>query len=161
MRRISSGWEGSVQDEKDQFRMRRLSTVYEKYEYRMRRISIQYKKDQYMMRKIRYYTGWEGSDILQDEKDQYRMRKIRYYTGWEGWEGSDILQDEKDQMFYRMRRISTIWEGWVQYENCMSTGWEGSAYRMWRISSHTSIDLLELWGGCSDLLKMRKIIEDK
>ena len=112
MRSMSIGWEGWVQDEK--------------YEYRMRRISIQYKKDQYMMRKIRYYTGWEGSDILQDEKDQYRMRKIRYYTGWEGWEGSDILQDEKDQMFYRMRRISTIWEGWVQ--------WELFEYRMRRIS---------------------------
>ena len=47
MRRMSTGWEEWVQDEKDEYRIRRISTGWvqdEKDEYRMRKMSTEWKE---------------------------------------------------------------------------------------------------------------------
>ena len=80
------GWEEWEQDEKDEYRMRKMSTGRKK----MKRTS----------------TGWEewALEANKNEKDEYRIRRVS--TGWEDW----VLEAKK------MKRTSTGWEKWALEE---------------------------------------------
>ena len=98
---MSTGWEERVQDEKNEYMMRRMSTRWEGW--------VQDEKDE--------YAGLEG--WVQDE---YRMREWahdeRMSTGWEGW-----VQDEKNDHWKKKK-----WKGRVQDELRMRRGSSIHAY---------------------------------